>query len=1000
MKKSYNAGSDVKNESADVIKRLYRTVTEVARQLDDGRSLAEEVGDLFTSSLLLKQSRLKELCERIIFAQPLQYGRKTEELLWRKGFYEVITSAKKLTPKEKWSPSDRAKILMHLSSATGYYLHVLFRLQVDYDMDLRSIVDFPAILDNTLHLQGTMSPPPEITAEAKEWARQAAHRCLVYLGDLSRYSTELEPWHLHLELPSRYYLQALMVLPGNGMPHNQLGTVAGTRNYCVDAAYHYMRSITSEQPFDGADGNLRRIFDRNSKWLEAQANCIPSGEPSSNDIVHQFVSRFLLLVDIWFYNKNSVPDIHQLCHQTLVDLQACLSQQSPDGESCTSAEEGEEDEKNETPDKRNNPREDQQQQNHLSETIIFQLVAMLLICVSRLQVNDSQTLCGNLVAFTLAVFSQLVEQVAVHIKESVFSLPLAMAGNQQLPSSQAQENGDVQPASRKSGYSRHIAKLRRRRRRLPLNSEDSDLSDGGEFFYPLSSSSDEANSEGEEPIVLSSEEEEDESDETSSSTQVGTIEAKVNGLPQTQEQCLGKPGNVSLHSDVTNEKHLQKNEQNNNNNKLDDKKVSAEQPSATTGQQLQNGVGEGIGSGVTERALEPADVLELMVGEGRLLEAVQVLADWLKSESNVETLQACGKTRPRTLLTRLVTLLNLLRIDPVRLSAEREVLRGAQDLYLKVPLPEDMQLRGLGALKEAHGALDWDYFRWHSISPKQASLLRAYKLASFGRYLATIPETGVSYDSASGLLRISAAEDINEEGEQPDVEEGVDVNNVTEAGEGDGEQDGGGGSGGRGQQLMKQMGRLWLKAEVRELETRVRRLGRGPRLSPYLAVDSAALTHHLPKVRHLVAARRFIVLVPAIVVQALDEMKREVSRAREAIRWLEAQFQRGNRFLRAQRLHERLSLPLIKYPRRKEREAWLFFQVVECCHYFSKQAAAAGGTGDSGPEQAPLVTLLTGVPLDEPATYSPRGVAETAGINIESIATFYAKWRASNKVQR
>lgn len=996
MKKSFNAGSDVKNESADVIKRLYRAVTEVARQLDDGRSLAEEVGDLFTSSLLLKQSRLKELCERIIFAQPLQYGRKTEELLWRKGFYEVITTAKKLTPKEKWSPCDRAKIQMHLSSATGYYLHVLFRLQVDYDMDLRSIVDFPAILDNTLHLQGTMSPPPEITAEVKEWARQAAHRCLVYLGDLSRYSTEVEPWHMHLELPSRYYLQALMVLPGNGMPHNQLGTVAGTRNYCVDAAYHYMRSITSEQPFDGADGNLRRIFDRNSKWLEAQANCIPSGEPPSTDIVHQFVSRFLLLVDIWFYNKSSVPDIHQLCHQTLVDLQACLSQQSPDGDSCTSAEEGEEDERNDTPVKGHHPREDQQQQSHLSETIIFQLVAMLLICVARLQVNGSQTLCGNLVAFTLAVFSQLVEQVAVHIKESVFSLPLAMAGSQQLPPPQAQENGDAQPSSRKSGYSRHIAKLRRRRRRLPLNSEDSDLSDGGEFFYPLSSSSDEANSEGEEPIVLSSEEEEDESDETSSSTQVGAIEAKVNGLPEVQEQCPEKSGNASLQSDEQKEKYLHKNEQHNKNHKLDDRKESVEQPSAATVQQLQNGVNEGISNGVAERALEPADVLELMVGEGRLLEAIQVLSDWLKCESNVETLQACGKTRPRTLLTRLVTLLNLLRIDPVRLSAEREVLRGAQDLYLKVPLPEDMQLRGLGTLKEAHAALDWDYFRWHSISPKQASLLRAYKLASFGRYLATIPETGVSYDEASGLLRISSAEDIREESEQPDAEEGVDGNNTTEAGEGEDEQEGGS----RGQQLMKQMGRLWLKAEVRELETRVRRLGRGPRLSPYLAVDSAALTLHLPKVRHLVAARRFIVLVPAVVVQALDEMKREVSRAREAIRWLEAQFQRGNRFLRAQRLHERLPLPLIKYPRRKEREAWLFFQVVECCHYFSKQAAAAGGTGDTGPEQAPLVTLLTGVPLDEPATYSPRGVAETAGINMESIVTFYAKWRASNKIQR
>lgn len=182
------------------------------------------------------------------------------------------------------------------------------------------------------------------------------------------------------------------------------------------------------------------------------------------------------------------------------------------------------------------------------------------------------------------------------------------------------------------------------------------------------------------------------------------------------------------------------------------------------------------------------------------------------------------------------------------------------------------------------------------------------------------------------------------------------------------------GEGRRDRQLMKQMGQLWLKAEVRELESRVQR--GGTRLSPYLAVDGAALTAHLPKVRHLVASRRFIVLVPAVVVSELDELKREESRAREAIRWLEAQFQRGNRFLRAQRLHERLPLPLIKYPRKKERDAAVFFQVVECCHYFSRQAAGAGAG-----EQPPVVTLLTGAAVrDENAAFSPVGVAQSAGI--------------------
>ena len=65
-----------------------------------------------------------------------------------------------------------------------------------------------------------------------------------------------------------------------------------------------------------------------------------------------------------------------------------------------------------------------------------------------------------------------------------------------------------------------------------------------------------------------------------------------------------------------------------------------------------------------------------------------------------------------------------------------------------------------------------------------------------------------------------------------------------------------------------------------------------------------------------------VYVLECLVVSALDELKREIGRARETIRWLESQFQRGNRFLRAQRSHESLPLPRIKYPKKKDKEAW------------------------------------------------------------------------------
>lgn len=86
---------------------------------------------------------------------------------------------------------------------------------------------------------------------------------------------------------------------------------------------------------------------------------------------------------------------------------------------------------------------------------------------------------------------------------------------------------------------------------------------------------------------------------------------------------------------------------------------------------------------------------------------------------------------------------------------------------------------------------------------------------------------------------------------------------------------------------------------------------------------------------------------------------------------------RGSRFLRAQRPHERLALPLIKGPRPKDKEAWLFFQIIECCHYLTQQTKV-GFTGDG---EVPVVTLLTGCKSDDrkALTFSPDGLAKSAG---------------------
>lgn len=59
---------------------------------------------------------------------------------------------------------------------------------------------------------------------------------------------------------------------------------------------------------------------------------------------------------------------------------------------------------------------------------------------------------------------------------------------------------------------------------------------------------------------------------------------------------------------------------------------------------------------------------------------------------------------------------------------------------------------------------------------------------------------------------------------------------------------------------MKHMGQLWLAAEVRALESRVK--GKAS-YSPYLVLDADALIKHTFMVKHLVNSRKFIIIVPS-----------------------------------------------------------------------------------------------------------------------------------------
>lgn len=73
-----------------------RSVTEIAKRLEEQKNRALTVCDIFIPSVEVLRMKLKDYCERLILKDPIGNARKTEELLWRKAFYDVVYAAKKL----------------------------------------------------------------------------------------------------------------------------------------------------------------------------------------------------------------------------------------------------------------------------------------------------------------------------------------------------------------------------------------------------------------------------------------------------------------------------------------------------------------------------------------------------------------------------------------------------------------------------------------------------------------------------------------------------------------------------------------------------------------------------------------------------------------------------------------------------------------------------------------------------------------------------------------
>ena len=264
--------------------------------------------------------------------------------------------------------------------------------------------------------------------------------------------------------------------------------------------------------------------------------------------------------------------------------------------------------------------------------------------------------------------------------------------------------------------------------------------------------------------------------------------------------------------------------------------------------------------------------------------------------------------------------------------------------WKNVPMPEDQICKGTNLLKNHQDNLQWaetdDFAEDENDIDVKSGLLRILQINDFCDWLTTLPNTRL------GIKQTHSAEEEQRNARiiylMPISKESVEykqnlktdhttnnpelnVNTTDTILPADAE----GNDRKSKRDMMQNMAQLWLQQEVKDLE-----MGNRVNSRTYIVIDHWALISHLNLVKDVVDSRRFVVVIPSATIQQLDDMKRRNNDARVASRWLERQFEKGNRWLRPQKGHEKKLVDRLAYPKRKQRDDWYLIKIVECCNHF------------------------------------------------------------------
>lgn len=700
-------------------------VNDVARRVGEMTTASRSITDLFSTNLEVQRQKLRDNCEKLLFLDPINYGKKSLELLWRKVYYDTVSTAKKLRETDTENDS---YLFTHIVCGIGHFHHFIARIESEMKMQIKEL-DY-----TSFHLDGEHLDNNEVPNEEEiQFSRSATHSCLIYLGDLTRYQVEI--FHaIEPSIAARYYLQAAHVDMASGMPYNQLGNLYLDKNYNLDSVCYYIHCLSCTTPFEGAMGNLTKIFEKNAQFFDSLTN---PESLTQTEHIQNTITNFLSLIEIWYLSKSDT-NIPQRCSTIAHELKVAMDFVKP---ALPDVDKNYNEYTQALEEEGSNP-------SSLNANLVHKIVLICLFTITKVSETD-EVKAFACKAFTLALLSQLLQKLLKQLE----SLGL------KNPAFKYKSKSSILPTQR----TERIVEVESTTKSTVLEQPPDNITENGNSHENVDVTEDILLEENKETILngdsksnikkpltkrrrrrrLASTDSSDMSDVDTESSDIEGYESCSEEEDLSDSMCQSD-GSVTEDSyDASDiEEIIEKS--NGEAEKEDDKQASKENTLNGDLDAKQNSENELQHNSNNNKVLDVQGLQNFLLGNN-FLPSIKLLQDWALNEKDL--ILSCGDSG-ESLFQCVVDLLNILTFyfnPKINENKECHILEYARSVtkklkleYKTIPLPEDINLRGSNICKYDKDAAEWQMLERYRLSFYEENIIRILNFVDFGNHIAKI----------------------------------------------------------------------------------------------------------------------------------------------------------------------------------------------------------------------------------------------------------------------